>query len=231
MSKKSFVIICIFAALVIVGGIWFQNRPKPSSQNQGKVLADKERKLTAEAQKIYTDNIKKAEENLRSLKPNDPKLFLAQINDYLYLGQQYFGLGQLEKSKKSYLKVLEIEPNYESATVGLAVTYSDAGELNEAGSLLQAAIKNNPKNYNLWLQFIDIRKTMGSSSEEINKIFQDALAGTNNYPDVVTRYAEFLESLGKISEAIAQWQQAIKINPQGATVYNQEISRLKKLPQ
>src|SRR5437016_5113743 len=116
MSKKTRVIIGIVLLLTVVGGFWYKTHQ--NKQIDGSALMNKDRKLTSEQQKIYLDRIKLAEENLQAIKPSDPKYHISQVNDYMYLGQQYFGLGQLDKAKQNYLKVLEIDSNNESALVG-----------------------------------------------------------------------------------------------------------------
>jgi len=147
----------------------------------------------------------------------------------MYLGQQYFGLGQMEKSKQEFLTVLQIEPNYEPAFAALALTYSDAGELPEAQLALESAIKSNSKNYNIWLQYIGVRQAMGASNEELGQLYEDALLATSRYTDILTKYAQFEESVGNIAEAIALWEEALKNYPENAQFYNTEINRLKKL--
>ncbi len=229
--KNTIVILCVIIAALAVGGVvWYkQEHSLKTSQTQGKVLADKDRHLTADQEKIYTDRIKKAEDNLQSLNAADPNAKNQQVNDYIYLGQQYFGLGQLETSKESYLKVLQIDSGNESAFVGLAVTYTDAGDLQDARVALETALKNNPKNYNVWLQYIGVRQAMGASSQDINSLYGQALLNTDRYVDVLTKDAEFQESIGNISQAISLWQEAAQKNPDGKQSYNQEIARLQQL--
>jgi len=226
---RKYTILVIIIVLAALGLVWYKGQHKKTQIAQGKILADKDRHLSAEAIKIYNDRIKKAEDNLRSLKPTDPAIKTEQVNDYMYLGEQYFGLGQLEQSKQQYLQVLQLDSNNESALVGLALTYSDAGDFNDARANLETALRNNPKNYNLWLQYIDLRKASGASNDELNQIYDEALKATDNYPDLLTRDAQFQESQGNIAGAIALWQQAVKKNPDGAAIYNPEIARLQKL--
>ncbi len=224
---RRYIILTILIILLIGAGFWYRSQHTDVAINQGKILPDKNRNLDEGAKKIYTDRIKKAEYDLENLKPTDSNT--QKINDYIYLGQQYFGLGFLDKSKQEYLKVLQLDTRNETALVGLALTYMDAGDFEDARSSLEIALTNNPKNYNLWLQYIDLRQAAGTSNEDLSKLYDEALKSTNNYPDILTRDAQFQEKWGNIDKAIMLWQEVAKKNPDGAQIYNQEIARLQKL--
>ncbi len=221
----------LLAILLVLGGgvLWYRNGHKKAQENQGILLQNKDRQLSEESKKIYLDRIKKAQENLDSLKETDKSYKTQAVNDYIYLAEQSFGLGLLEQSKNYYYKVLNLDLNNEAALVGLAVVYNDAGKYQEALNNLDIAIKINPKNYNLWVQYIGIKKASGVSNERLTEIYNDALKATERYPDILTSFAKFQEEIGNISQAIALWQEVSKVNPSGASLYKQEITRLQKL--
>jgi tetratricopeptide (TPR) repeat protein len=151
------------------------------------------------------------------------------INDSNYLAQQYFGLGKLEKSKSYYFDILKIEPKTEFALVGLAYVYTEAGEKGTAIEIIKSAIDNNPTNYNLWIQYLDLQKSAEMNNGDLDKIFNTALEKTGRHINLVVKYAVFMESIGNIPKAISLWEEAIKQNPEMVELYKEEILRLKQI--
>ena len=63
----------------------------------------------------------------------------------------------------------------------------------------------------------------------MKKIYTQALSATGSNVNIVTFYAQFLEKIGDLKGAKAQWQKAIQINPSGKKDYQAEVTRLDKL--
>ena len=103
------ILFVILAAIILLAGFWFVRNKKQSVAPKAK-LASADRKLTAKQKKIYTDKIAKGEEYLKSLKPQDKNFAQEQLNTYMYLGQLYYGLGDLQKSKEMYELALKNDP-------------------------------------------------------------------------------------------------------------------------
>ncbi len=228
--KKGIIVGVIFLlCLTTLGGVYFWQKSRNNQTLKESGLPNKERNLSSEARSVYLDRIKKAEADLVTTSLSDQDANLRQTNNHIYLAQQYFGLGELEKSKQEYLRVLGFDPKNEAALVGLAYTYAEAGDLNSAEESLKSAISYNPKNYSLWAQYIDVKRTAGATKEEVVKIFDEALLQTSRYPDIVTKAANFYEQIGENEKAISLWQEAVKLSPENKSVYELEIKRLKSL--
>lgn len=222
-------LVLILLVLVVIGsGLFIWSKYKPSGLPV-KILVNKNRGLNSDQQKIYTDKIKQAEKYLETIKPTASGANLEKANTYVFIGQQYFGLGQLEKSKKMYAQALSIDSKNEQALAGLGLTFLDAEDFVEAGKIYEQITEINPKNFNAWINLIQLRQKEGAGTGDIDYLYKNALEKTWNYIDIVTKYAQFQEQVGNIQSAIELWQQAETLNSSNAPVYQAEIIRLKAL--
>lgn len=215
----------LLVAAVFFAIVWFGVFNKNKITLPGN-LSSKERQLGSEQVKIYNDRIAKALLDLKQLNPADVSLKNQRLNDYIYLAEQYFGLGMLENSKEAYLSALEIDSKNEAALSGISYLYADAGKWGDAIASLQTALDSSPVNETLWLQLIDVQKSAGLDSLEINKLYEIALEKARQKINLLTRYAQYQESQGNIVKAIELWQEAAKVYPENTSLYNQEITRL-----
>ena len=197
----------------------------PKSRNQA--LANVERNLFQAQEKIYTDRIEKAKAFIAGLKPGQQNYSGELCNAYIYLGQQYYGLGQLELSKEMYEKAAQSDSKNAQAWVGLAMTLAEGGDLYGAQAALDKALEISPQDADIWLRSIQLRDKTGSSAADVNQLYQQALEATGRKADIITSYAQFEEKQGKIEAAILLWQEAVKNNPISASAYEAEITRLK----
>ncbi len=229
MRKNILASILIFLALGAVLGVEQYKKNQKPNDGQAQVLADVDRHLPAGQQKIYTDKIAKAKDYLNSLNRKQANYQDEQFNAYVYIGQQYFGLGKLGQAKEYFDKALSLRPKDEQAVVGLVNVFQEVGRVSAALELLKNALDINPKNYALWLRYIELRENSGAAIQEVDQLYQQALDKTENYTDIVTKYAEFQERQGNLNAAIKLWQQAAVQYPQSAALYQSEIRRLEQL--
>lgn len=219
--------------LLIIAGVsgilWRFNNKGTKSTSIQKTLADVARNLNAEQKKIYTDKISKALEFKKSLNPSQENYKTEIVNLYTYLAQQYHGLGQLQAAWDYYQLALKEDPKNDQIFVGLSEVLNEAKDLNGAAQMLDQALEANPKNQDAWIRYINLRKTLGSSQQDINNLYFQALDKTGRNIDIVKKYATFMEEQGKYSEAVSLWQEAAKINPNSSALYLQEVARLQKL--
>ncbi len=226
MSKKNIIaIVIIIVLLVVAAGFFWQKKHLATRGQQVKNLQDKSRNLTSDQVKFYTDRIAREEGFLKTLNPSQIDRI---ANSYIYLGQQYFGLGRLQKSKEMFETAIKIYPKNEQAYVGLALTLEDAGDREEERAALKQALEINPQNADIWLRYIDLRKTMGADGNEMENLFQDGLKATDRNINLVVRLAGFEETAGNIDKAVLLWQEAVKLYPSNSQIYQQEINRLRQ---
>jgi len=224
MRKKNIVIFIVLIVGMTVGGLfWYSNR---TSYNGS--LPMKDRRLTEAQYKIYKDRVLKAEVYLKSLNPSQADYRSEQVSIYIYLGQQYYGIGDLSKSQEMYAAALRLDPNHDQSLVGLSIVLSEAGKINESQQLLEQAIKNHPKNAEIWIRYIDMRQTIGVSAEDMEDLYIKALSETERHINVLTRSAQFYEQQGDVGKALALWEEAVQSYPSNPA-YQQEVNRLKKI--
>ncbi len=214
--------------VLIAGSLFLWQKSRPSGL-PAKGLADKNRMLTVDQQKIYIDKIQKAEKYLVSINPTANGANMEKANTYVFIGQQYFGLGQLEKSKNMYSQALLFDSENEQALAGLGLTFSEAEEYSKAEESYQKITEINPKNSYAWINLIQLKEKQQVKKEDIEALYNTALEKTNKYIDVITKYAQFEERVGNRQRAIDLWQQAIVSNPEGTKIYQAEVKRLKDL--
>ncbi len=227
MRKKIWILTGVF--VLIAAGFWLWRLGYFASKPSAGVLANVDMRLTPDQQKIYTDKIAKSNEYLKTLKPSSPVFEADASNTYVFLCQQYFGLGQMQKSREMCELALKYNPKNIDAMVQLSAVFSKAGENQQAKAWLNQALKINPKDYNVWLEYIQLNQSLGAANEEITGLYGQAILNTDGYVDVLTSDARFQEQIGQYQQAISLWQQAKEKNPQNSAAYDQEISRLQNL--
>jgi len=227
LAKKSIIfaiaVVLVCAAVAVVR----YNKNQGPAPDQGMVLADKTRALTEDQKKIYEDRLAKAQEYLKTIKPSQPDYVTQMVNTYVNLAQQYYGLGKLEQSKQAYYKALALDKNNEQALIGLSLTLIEGQDTAGGQKILEQALASNPKNYDVWLRYIQLRQTMGLDAAGLDDLYKQALEKTGRYADILAHYAQFLEQQGNIKQALLMWQEALKQYPDNSA-YKQEVARLKK---
>lgn len=226
MRKKIFIGIVFVLVAAVMGFLAWQKGyfgPRPGA------WADVETNLTREQKQVYTDKIAKAEEYLKTLNSTQPGFATEASNVYVFLSQQYDGLGKIQQAREMCETALKYYPNNSDAMVQLADLWAKAGDMTQAKHWLEEDLKLNPTNQNIWLRFIQINQNLGLQNGELANIYGQALLSTGSHIDVLTSAAKFEEQIGNISQAIEFWQQAKEKYPQNSTIYQQEIERLKPL--
>lgn len=225
--KKSKIIVLIAIFTLVIGGLVFW-KFSPNSKLDQIGLVNKSRNLTLDQQKFYLDRIQKANDFAKTLNPSDVNYKQNLLNNYIYLGQQYFGLGELQKSKEMYEKAIPYNPSEVQSYVGLALVYEDAGDFNNQTQTLKKAVELAPQNSDVWIRYLNVRKQTGTTNEEMNDLYNTALTKTNRLVDIVISYANFQAGIGNTDIAIKLWKEAIAKYPENSTAYQEEINKLKK---
>lgn len=225
--KKSQIIVILTILVLMLGLFLFWQKSIKTTQPETKVLPSVNRNLNQDQIKFYEDRIVKAEEFLKNLSKTDINFKQHQIHNYIYIAQQYFGLGELQKSKEAYDFVLTLSANQEQALVGLATIYNEIKDSASERSVLERAVEATPKNTDIWLRYITVNKNSGATIDQISELYIQALEKTERHVDIIVSYATFLGELGKKVEAIKLWQEAKKKYPSNSVMYQAEIDKLK----
>lgn len=197
-----------------------------TSKTAGNKLPQKQRQLTEEQKKVYEDKIEKNREYLRTFVISDEFKAIEAANVNIFIAQQYYGLGELQKAKEAYEEALRVYPNFEQALVGLSLVYGEAEKYEDAKSVLRQALDKNIGSPELWTRYIDSFKVKDYNFEEIKNLYEQALEKTQRNIDVLTQAAVFYEQQKDFKKAIEFWEEAGEKNPAGKELYKREIERL-----
>ncbi|MCX6594633.1 MAG: tetratricopeptide repeat protein [Acidobacteria bacterium] len=93
-----------------------------------------------ENNRINETMVKKAIEQYEKIAEKAPK----DVDTWLMLGRLHKVAQSSPESEKAYKKALELDPENEDASVGLAMVYADLGDNKTAAALLEKATRKNP---------------------------------------------------------------------------------------
>ena len=133
---------------------------------------------------------------------------------YMNLGNLMFMMGEPEKGIEFRRKAIELAPNSFVALAGLAMRLSEGDQEQEAVAMFERAIRLSPKHpwwvemgYGLALHLV------GRKEEAIDIYTKGINKGAKSVP-LRARLAAVYADLGRIDEAKAMINDALKINPQ-----------------
>jgi TolB-like protein/Flp pilus assembly protein TadD len=150
-------------------------------------------------------------------------------NQYL-LGRQFYRRGGLEGYRhavEAYTKAVALDPNYAAAYVGLALAEAlsadqtgDAAGIERAGHDVDKAIALAPNDANGYAQRSFIRDGWLGDWSGAQADIDKALTLDPRNSEVQHRYANLLDVLGRLPEAIAALRKATELDPISSTAWN-----------
>ncbi|HUI43336.1 MAG TPA: tetratricopeptide repeat protein [Terriglobia bacterium] len=160
-------------------------------------------------QSFYADAIPLLEQGLK-VAPRQPKLLAA-------LGESYFMMGKVDKSKATFETLVEVDPSAGSyAFMGL--WYRHQGQFDEAAKFFKLGLKADPRNaaclYNLG--FIASRQGRYDAGE---KWLKQALEIQPDYDDALLELANLKMHQKKFEEALPLLRKCAQLDPNPAPVY------------
>ncbi len=194
--------------------------------NQGAAKALKAMEAGSAPEKDYNEIAQSIQEKIKSSRDN-PALYaeLAQVYsmanepakaleaigkavelqpgniDYLRARGQYANwIGKLETAEDSYIRILKIEPDDASATLGLARAKSWSGNLNESLKLFRKYIELQPDDSDALMDYIKVQSWSGNYSAAMDglDLYKDRFSETVEYKK---QRARLLASAGKSAAA------------------------------
>lgn len=108
--------------------------------------------------------------------------------------------------------------------------YSAQSNFTKALESINKAIELNPAYTDYWNDKLTLLDTQTSSSfAELKVVYNDGLTKVDNRTKInlITHFARIAENNGEKNEAILAWNKAIEVYPQGSSIYQAEIDRLK----
>lgn len=123
-------------------------RQNPADINSRRILARIYARLIGESSqqnRIDETYVKKAIEQYQKIAAQDPK----DVDSWLMLGRLHKIARNSVESEKAYKKVLEFDADNEDALTGLAIVYSDLGDMKSASDALKRASEKHPNGRSL----------------------------------------------------------------------------------
>lgn len=191
------------------------------------IVKEKDPGLTQEERKIYEDRLSEARTKL-----NDPGVTDDQkFNLYMQEGFQLYGLGKYVEATDAFTKASEIHKQDANPYIALYQVQFDMNDNKGAKASIKKSLELKNDSADIWKKYIGLEiDRFEISNEKADGLFQQAIEATKNNSsqiDIITTYAQFLETVGNIQGAIDNWQKAIQLNNSNSAVYEQEIQRLK----
>ena len=157
-----------------------------------------------------------------------------QASAHYNLGNVLKDQGKLEEAINSYVKALEIKPNYEAALNNMKALLSNVDNANDQFKIafelqtqgkLDEAISAYTKSITMWPSYVEALSNMGvvlqdqGKLEEAMEVYNKILAINPDYAEVHNNIGITFKDQGKLEEAIDAHKKALTIKPDYAEAY------------
>ncbi len=127
------------------------------------------------------------------------------------LGDFYCSRGMLEKAMALYREALKMCPNFEGAHMNLGAVLNQTGHPNEAIEEMKRAIQLKPDDASA---YNNLGAILGDERlDESIALFQKAIELSPGYVDAHKNLGQSMDRKGRIEEAVAQYQEALRFSP------------------
>ncbi len=227
-TKK--VVYTVLIVLVLAGAVlgYEKLRQKQEQDRKAKTAsvtgAKKEIDTTQEERKVLEAQVSDYKVKIDRL----PKDVSAEERSGLYikLAAAQYKLGDYKDAINSLDAIIADNASNHRVWTMYTNIYWDMQDFVKAREASEKALDLDRENPQSWLAFIELQDNQEKSY--IDSLYQDAIKRTDKNIDVVVAYAKFLEKAGDKQGAIAQWEEAGKINIKKKTEYQAEIGRLQQ---
>ncbi len=214
----------IILIVVVLFALWglFQLQRVSNKTTDNKKTQSKQVSLTDEQRQTLEAEAADIEGQISKLPENAPAEDKYKL--YVKLASVKDNLGLYEEAIAALDKVKDENQNQPALWQRYALIYRDMGDLDKARENAKRALDLDKTVPQYWLTYIEVSSS--ESADAVKALYNEALQNTENNVGIITAYAIFLEKIGDKQGAIAQWQKAGEIFPQGKGDYDAEIARL-----
>ncbi|WRH68950.1 MAG: tetratricopeptide repeat protein [Planktothrix sp. GU0601_MAG3] len=131
---------------------------------------------------------------------------------YYGLGEAYQAVKQEKKAASNYRRFIAINPNIAVAYFNLGTVLKELNQWEEAHINFSNCLNIDPDYPDLNFNLVEVHCNLGNWEEAI-KIYHDGLEENLNLEIVYQKLGTYLQQQGNIEQAIACYQNYIKINP------------------
>lgn len=158
----------------------------------------------------YTEALA-ASEALLTKAPTSPKTHELR-------GRLFVALGDAKSARSSFEQALKLEPGHYSATARLVEMDLEQGRIRDAQQRVEALVAADPRNYQFQLLLANVLSRGGASTEELRKIFTNAITNAPTAAEPRLRLIELLLRKRLLKEAVATAEEAASALPNDAVI-------------
>jgi len=199
------IVLIIFLAIISYWAISYNKGASESPEPSFQELSDTDfSNVDPNMPDEVLESIKNNYNNAQEVLNNDQYNLEANMRkaNTLYQVKEY------DKAIIIYQKMGELNPNNSASFKALGDVYYAQMNYEQAESMYLTAIKNAPGAPEAYSQLAEIyRYHLNGDEEKIKKFFEDGIGklGINRY-SLIQTYASYLEDIGDLENAIAQWK-------------------------
>jgi tetratricopeptide (TPR) repeat protein len=145
-----------------------------------------------------------------------------QTDIIVYLARVLTADQQYGEAEKLYQQLLENEKGYVQAYLELYRLYMFQNQPGQAEATLKKAIENNPKRYDLLLNLAQ-HYYSAKRRDEVVRVIENLKSHSKEYPQAFEQVGGFYFRLGDGAEAVRQYEEGIKVNPDRKAFYQKLI--------
>ncbi len=144
---------------------------------------------------------------------------------YSNLGMAYRALMRLDDAVAAYSSAIELRPNEPGFHANLGNTLRDLGDVLAAEQTYRRALVLQPGHPGAAQGLGGLLDDRWAAAEGL-EIVDQALAGAARHPQLHVRRGRLLQNLGRLQEAVAQYDRAIELNPNLGEPYQHRANLL-----
>lgn len=185
---------------------------------------EKEISLTDDQRRTFEFQIETAQEQLKNNVVRLPDNEQAQ--HYFNIARAQFGLGRYGDSRKSYERVIKLQPNNPTAHYDYFNVLLAMQDYDGARRAAMKGVEIFPRHADLWRGYIALEKShFGINDTELVSIYIQAMERSFHHPDIVVPFVYYLEEKGNFTEALKYWGALAGQYPDNQT-YKDQVERL-----
>jgi tetratricopeptide (TPR) repeat protein len=150
-----------------------------------------------------------------AIKPDD-------TNVVLYLARTLTGNAQYDEAEKLYLGLTDRQKDRVESYLDLYRLYMFQNKPDQAEAILKRAIENNPKKYELLINLAQ-HYYGHKRRDDVVKVLETLKSHAKDYPQAFEQAGAFYFRLGDGAEAMRQYEEGIKANPEKKALYEKLI--------